>query len=319
MVEASRARSGCRLLSVPSLDARLRAAQFSMQERRDKRREGEKEERDLQKQLREIEAAAAMSMSNTLAGNAGKCVVAGGASAMQAMVAQSQHAAAPGRRDGEKLAPPPPPPRRDWGAALERRKRERGEACEEEDKGDDEAPKRAGVYEVKGVTYFEGEHHADKLQVDMACQLWLQSAEEWVDGVVTGLLEGFAFFTPCSSFGSERGRTLKVDEVIYWTAKEHEPVVSLERARPYRYGVALRRPDDDQIAFWSYEAVPQLADERRVGCIGREGVAQREDRLGYTQGAQPLRIVVVRWVVPEHVREQLAGVGRLVGALEAPV
>ena len=81
-----------------------------MQERRDKRREGEKEERDLQKQLRDIEAAAAMSMSNTLAGNTGKCMVAGGASAMQAMVAQSRAAAPPGRRDGEKLAPPPPPP-----------------------------------------------------------------------------------------------------------------------------------------------------------------------------------------------------------------
>ena len=192
---AARLAPGPRLFSSPpQRDAPLARAQFSMQERRDKRREGEKDtERDLQKQLRDIEAAAAMSMSNTRGGQHGQ-VHGRGRRERDAgdgrAVARGARARRPDAATEKKLAPPPPPPRRDWGAALERRKRERGEAGEEDEEADEEdAPKRAGVYEVKGVTYFEGEHHADKLQVDMACQLWLEAAEEWVDGVVTGLLE----------------------------------------------------------------------------------------------------------------------------------
>ena len=51
------------------------------------------------------------------------------------------------------------------------------------------ATERPGTYEVKGVVYYEGATHPDKLKKDMSCQYWFEEHDEWVDAIVTAVLE----------------------------------------------------------------------------------------------------------------------------------
>uniref|UniRef100_A0A7S3ZW05 Matrin-type domain-containing protein n=1 Tax=Pelagomonas calceolata TaxID=35677 RepID=A0A7S3ZW05_9STRA len=139
--------------------------------------------RNLQKQLADIEAAAAASMGASARGERG--AFAG------ALNAGGLNVSAPAGRGGRPTTWPgmgeagghrAPPPREWTGPTWQMpRSADDAEAMEgHRPAGDDDA----GEYTVRGVLYFAGERHPDKLRTRGVCEVWLESADAWVPATI---------------------------------------------------------------------------------------------------------------------------------------
>ena len=131
-------------------------------------------DKDLNKELREIEKAA-------LAQAAQDAAMFGGAAAALPPLPPARTLQPPGGRK-----PPPPPTRRDDGGGGYRRdkdedEQEKIERLKAQAQAKAEAVELEGRYTVDGITYLEGKRFDAKLTTGTACQLWVEAADEWAE------------------------------------------------------------------------------------------------------------------------------------------
>ena len=146
------------------------------------------DERDLQKQLAEIEAAAAASMGASARGDRG--AFAGAMNVDASRLPQSHNGGAPslkatswpGMHDagGHREQP------REWAGHTWRMPGQGGPAAREEDEEEEALlpPDDDGTYVVRGTTYFAGDKHVDKLRTRGAVEVWLEAADAWVPAAI---------------------------------------------------------------------------------------------------------------------------------------
>mmetsp|Transcript_14284 Transcript_14284/g.19037 ORF Transcript_14284/g.19037 Transcript_14284/m.19037 type:complete len:405 (-) Transcript_14284:176-1390(-) len=151
--------------------------------KREEKQGSAKDDADLKRQLREIERAAAAAVEQDLSSGA----VRYSAAASAAPLKISAHA---------RRAPPAPPPRDRIGDRPHSSSNDdavgfgtnldEAEGAEKKKEEDNVIP---GVYTVRGVTYFEGKLHEDKLRSDVRCEIWLEEREEWLDALIVSVIE----------------------------------------------------------------------------------------------------------------------------------
>ncbi|POM69594.1 WW domain-binding protein 4 [Phytophthora palmivora] len=204
-------------------------------------------EKELQDQLKEIEAAAQAKYAQDMA----------------------RRAPPPPPRSG---APPPPPRNRTTPTPPSRTAQSNGNTAvalsgrqpvgvyrppivQEEEPEEDEDDH--GVYAVRGVVYLEGKKHESQLETGSACQIWVEEAEQWIDALV----EQATVHTVPNTDRSFRRFT-----VMYMLPLSEEAVKSGEKPKPMteREVLAdrLRIPLPDNVTL---EAAEKMVEQWRNG------------------------------------------------------
>ncbi|DAZ98261.1 TPA: hypothetical protein N0F65_008946 [Lagenidium giganteum] len=155
--------------------------EFFKQKRKTKS-EAAHSDRDLQKQLQDIDQAAQARFAQDMASGA----------------VSGLPPPPPPARPGMNGAPPPPPRRdaskrpqgggggRGGGGGGGPRSSDRATpSAPAEDAGEEPvAEDGKGIYEVRGVVYLEGKQHETQLIEGSACQVWVEDVEEWLDALI---------------------------------------------------------------------------------------------------------------------------------------
>ena len=215
-------------------------------ERSEAKRGAALDERELQKQLREIEKAAAAAVDQDLASGAVRFSEKVSGAFVASRYGGSSRGAPP---------PPPPPPGAGGGSILERQRAtvrgaggDGGEwdcpacgahnfksrtACFRcsaprppqpgEPGYENEAAPDDGVYTIKGVTYLDGKIHEAKLRRNTTAQVWVEAREEWFDCVVLAVKD--------VAVAHVKGLTLRSFTAAYYTPEQLQRAAEAERRK----------------------------------------------------------------------------------------